>query len=485
MLAVAATPVNHPRSETLPRRAVQDSAEHPDEGDAMDTSVASRAERIDAGRALRRAVPRSAHAEWVPPPDRADPVDVLVDSGRDRVPELLPIRYGRMSHSPFTFYRGSAAVMASDLSGTPTTGVQVQACGDAHLMNFGLFATPERNLVFDLNDFDETAPGPWEWDVKRLAASVAIATRDNGLPDAAARTAAQRSVESYRRHLWDYADRSPLEVWYDRLDTSLLDDARRDDAMRARARKLVAKAQRRVGEHLVPKLTELVGGRPRIVDQPPLLFHVEELGGPETEAGDFLDRYRESLPEERRILLDRYRIVDAAVKVVGVGSVGTRAFVALLMSPDDQPLLLQVKEAQASVLDPYNGQEAADHNGRRVVVGQRMMQAASDIFLGWSTGPRGREFYVRQLRDMKLSVDLTGADEQRVCAYAEICGWALARAHARTGDAATIAGYLGRKDRFDRALGEFAIRYADQAEQDHGVLLDAVREGRIEARSDV
>ncbi len=451
----------------------------------MDAAVASRAERIDAGRALRRAVPRSAHAEWIPPPDRADPVAVLVESGRDRVPELLPIRYGRMSQSPFAFYRGSAAVMAADLATTPTTGVQVQACGDAHLMNFGLFATPERNLVFDLNDFDETAPGPWEWDVKRLAASVVIAARDVGLPGRAALAAATRSMASYRQHLWDYAERSPLEVWYDRLDTSLLDDARGDDAARARARKLVAKAQRRVGEQLVPKLTEVVAGRYRLVDQPPLLYHSPDLGGPEEEAAAFLSRYRDSLPEERRVLLDRYRLVDAAVMVVGVGSVGTRALVALLMSADDHPLLLQVKEAQASVLEPYNGRGPVEHDGRRVVVGQRLMQAASDIFLGWSTGPRGHEFYVRQLRDMKLSVDLAGADEQRMCSYSEICGWALARAHARTGDAATIAGYLGRKDRVDRAIGEFATRYADQAEQDHRALLDAVDSGRIEALVDV
>lgn len=452
----------------------------------MDLTLASRSERIEAGRELRRDVPRSAHAEWVPPPGRPDPVDVLVASGRDRVAELLPIRYGRMSHSPFTFYRGSAAVMASDLASTPTTGVRVQACGDAHLMNFGLFATPERNLVFDLNDFDETAPGPWEWDLKRLAASVVIAARDGALPEDAARAAAVRCARAYRQHLWDYATRSPLQVWYDRLDTSLLERVPRDGTDRDRQRRMIQKAHRRVGEHLMPKITEVVAGRYRLVDQPPLLFHSPELEGSEEAAEEFLGRYRESLPEERRVLLDRYRFVDAAVKVVGVGSVGTRAFVSLLMSPDNEPLLLQVKEAQASVLEPDGGGRGPlGRNGRRVVVGQRLMQAASDIFLGWSVGPRGRDFYVRQLRDMKLSVDLTGADERRMTSYAEVCGWALARAHARTGDAAVIAGYLGRKGAFDRAIGEFATRYADQAEHDHRELLDAVGAGRIEARSDV
>lgn len=451
----------------------------------MGLERARRSDRLEVGRSLRASVPRSAHAEWCPPVSRPDPVDVLVASGASRVAELLPIRYGRMSSSPFAFYRGSASVMASDLAATPRTGVELQACGDAHLMNFGLFATPERNLVFDLNDFDETAPGPWEWDLKRLAASVVVAARDVGLPDPAAQRAAAAAAASYRVRMREYAERTPLEVWYDRLDTTQLERQVADRAARDRRRQLVAKARRRVGDQIVTKITEVVDGRHRLVEQPPLIYHSPELDGPEAVAVDFLGRYRESLPEERRVLLDRYRFVDAAVKVVGVGSVGTRAFVALLMTGDDEPLMLQVKEAQTSVLQPHTGHAPPEHDGQRVVVGQRMMQAASDIFLGWSVGPTGRGFYVRQLRDMKLSVPLEGADEEKLSAYAGVCGWALARAHARTGDAAVVAGYLGNKDTMDRAVAAFGLRYADQAAADHARLLEAVADGRIDAVADV
>ena len=434
-----------------------------------------------SGRSVRDAVPRKAHAAWVPPAERRDPVEILIESSEDRLPELLPIRYGRMMQSPFAFYRGSAALMASDLASTPTTGLRVQACGDAHLVNFGLFATPERNVIFDCNDFDETLPGPWEWDLKRLVASIVVAARDNRMGDAGGLAAAVATARAYRTHMWEYARTTPLDIWYDRLDARRLEDLAPDEKARARRQKLEEQARHRVADHLLPKITEAVDGVVRIVDQPPLIYHPEELSGQEEMVREFLLVYRESLAEDRRQLLDRYRNVDVAVKVVGVGSVGTRAFVALFMSADLQPLLLQIKEARASVLEAYSGAKVPEHNGERVVVGQRLMQAASDIFLGWSRGPGGRDFYVRQLRDMKLSVPMLEMNASRLAAYGEVCGWALARAHANTGDAASISGYLGKGNQFDDAMGEFALAYADQNDRDYALMLAAINDGRIEA----
>ena len=440
----------------------------------------SREERLVAGRALRDHSPRKSHAKWEPPPKRRDPIDVLEESNLDRLPELVPIRYGRMLRSPFTFLRGSAGLMAYDLATTPNTKIQVQACGDCHLMNFGLFATPERNLVFDINDFDETLPAPWEWDIKRLGTSVAVAARNAGHSDDDARATVIECARAYRERLRDYSRKSPLEVWYARLDAQTLIDMAPDTEARKRRKEITEKARQRIGEFLFPKISTVVGGRPRLVDQPPLLFHPTEKGH-EQKVREAMEDYRQSLPDDRRVLFDRYRLEDIALKVVGIGSVGTRCYVGLFFSPENHPLLLQFKEARSSVLAPYAGKSRYDNQGERVVVGQRLMQSSSDIFLGWLRSRRGIDYFARQLRDMKFSPPLDDMSPVHTKRYAELCGWTLARAHAKSGDAATISGYLGKSDTFDQALGEFALAYADQTVRDHAALVAAVKAGRIEA----
>jgi uncharacterized protein (DUF2252 family) len=405
---------------------------------------------------------------------------VLEASNQDRIAELVPVRYGRMLRSPFTFLRGAAALMASDLAGLPITGIPVQACGDCHLLNFGLFATPERNLVFDINDFDETLPGPWEWDLKRLVASIMVAGRDQGLSDEDGREAVQECVRSYRKRLREYSRMSPLEVWYARLDIDTVIEMAPDDEIRERRKELADKARRRIVEHLFPKIVDQVGGRYRFVDQPPILYHVTEAGFEERMHAGFAE-YRLSLPHERRVLLDRYRLEDYAMKAVGIGSVGTRCAILLLFSEENHPLILQVKEARRSVLDPYCGRSEYDNQGQRVVLGQRLMQSSSDIFLGWVRSQLGYDFYVRQLRDMKMTAPIEGVSAEQVRLYAELCGWTLARAHAKSGDAATISGYLGKGEALDEALAEFAVAYADQNEQDYEALVKAERSGRISA----
>ena len=396
------------------------------------------------------------------------------------MPELVPIRYGRMLRSPFTFLRGSAALMACDLATTPSTGIRVQACGDCHLLNFGLFATPERNLVFDLNDFDETLPAPWEWDLKRLAASFAVAGRNNKLSDAKSREAVLNCVRAYREHLREYSRMSPLEVWYTRLDAETIIAMAPDQRAKKLRQQAADKARQRVVENLFPKIAGGEAGRHRLVDQPPVLFHVAEKDA-EEKFREGLEDYRRSLSDERRVLLDRYRLEDSAVKVVGIGSVGTRCLVGLFFDEENHPLLLQFKEACRSVLEPYAGKSHYDNQGERVVMGQRLMQSSSDIFLGWARGRRGYDFYARQLRDMKMSAPVEGPTAVQLSRYAELCGWTLARAHAKSGDAATISGYLGKGSNFDEALGEFSLAYADQTEQDHAALVKAVRSGRLEA----
>lgn len=440
----------------------------------------SRDERIATGRALREKLPRSDHAAWTPPAKHRDLIAILEKSNEDRLSELVPIRYGRMLRSPFTFLRGSAALMAHDLASTPSTGIRVQACGDCHLLNFGLFATPERNLVFDLNDFDETLPAPWEWDIKRLAASFAVAGRDNRLSNGESRDGAVACVRAYRENLREYSKMNPLEVWYSRLDEATLLETAPDEKVKKLRQQYADKARERVVENVFPKLAEQVAGHPRIVDQPPIIYHVAD---PEfmDKVHEGLAEYRATLSDERRVLLDRYRLVDAAVKVVGIGSVGTRCFIALLFSEENHPLILQFKESCRSVLEPYAGKSQYDNQGQRVVMGQRLMQSSSDIFLGWARSRGGRDFFVRQLRDMKMSVPLEGISAAQLKRYAEICGWTLARAHAKGGDAATISGYLGKGATFDEALGDFALAYADQTEQDHAVLVEAVNSGRLEA----
>jgi uncharacterized protein (DUF2252 family) len=425
--------------------------------------------RAEAGRALRRAVPRSSHATW-DPAGRRSPLALLEASDRRRLPDLVPIRHARMAASPFAFLRGSPAVMAHDLAGTPVTGITVQACGDAHLLNFGLFATPERNLVFGLNDFDETLPGPWEWDVKRLATSFVVAARTVGFDQATGRRAAQAAVQVYREQLARYAGMRLLEVWYSRVDASTIIALSRGRRRRAVAARL-ARAEHHTNLDALPRLT-VPGGR-RFVDDPPLLTHVEECHPAWVE--EILTRYRSSLSDERRQLLGRFQAHDAARKVVGVGSVGTRCYVVLLAGGRrDDPLLLQVKQATASVLEPYAGRSRYRHPGHRVVNGQRLLQTASDIFLGW-TRDDAADYYVRQLWDMKGSVDLDTLDPADLVPYARLCGWVLARAHARSGDAATaISGYLGTGDRFDRAVADFAEAYAEQTEADHAAFVGAV-----------
>jgi uncharacterized protein (DUF2252 family) len=440
----------------------------------------SRKERMSAGEQLREGLPHSSHAVWKPPRKHRDPIDLLEESNRYRLPNLVPVRYGRMLRSPFTFLRGSAGLMAHDLATTPTTGIEVQACGDCHLLNFGLFATPERNLIFDINDFDETLPAPWEWDVKRLAISFVVASRDNRHSEKAAEAIAVACVRAYRERLRKLSKLSPLNVWYDRLDAQTIIDMAPSAEIKKFREQVVAKAKVRVGDYLYPKISSEVAGRRRLIDQPPILYHSDEK--------DFLQRarqalqdYRLSLPHERRVLFDRYRLEDIAIKAVGIGSVGTYCFVGLFFSAENNPLLLQFKEACPSVLAPYAGKSSYENQGQRVVTGQRLMQSSSDIFLGWTRGDNGRDYFVRQLRDMKMSAPIEGISTARMKLYAEWCGLTLARAHAKSGDAALISGYLGKSDTFDQALGQFAMAYADQNAKDYAALLAAEKSGRIKA----
>ena len=449
--------------------------------------------RMAEGRAERESVPLAAHAEWSSPGDRPDPVGVLERQNESRVPDLVPIRHGRMIVSPFTFYRGGAGIMAWDLSRTPATGLRVQCCGDAHLSNFGVFAAPDRQLVFDLNDFDETLPAPFEWDVKRLAASFVVAARDNGHRPSDQRAAARATATAYRTTIATAASMRFLDVWYARIDVDELFKqitATTDKASVKAAQKNLAKARKRTSLGSLAKLAERVNGSYRIKEQPPVIVRPPEFMHAEAEQivrQGLLD-YAHSLEPDRRLVLDHYHIEDFARKVVGVGSVGTEAFMVLLMGDaDDDPLFLQVKEACESVLAPHAGPCEYEHDGERVVRGQRLMQAASDSFLGWVTGAgeRHRAFYVRQLRDMKGSALIETMTPRRLAAYGRICGATLARAHARSGDAAKIAGYLGDDDAFDRALEEFAAAYADQNDADYAAFAQVADDGRIAVKRGV
>ena len=438
---------------------------------------------VAAGKRLRDTVPRASQALWKRHKDRADPLDLLHASDAGRQPGLAPIRYGRMLQTPFTFYRGSASVMAADLATTPTTNVHVQACGDCHLLNFGGFATPERSINFDINDFDETLPAPWEWDVKRLVASFVLAARSNGLSDAAGRDAAVACARSYRERLREVAEMSPLEAWYESISAEDFIGMLDDPDLQKRVKRRIEKTQGQDGSELdYPKLAEMVGGQVQIKDQPPLIFHpdVAHVEGYREAVDQALATYRESLSDDRKVLLDRYRLVDVAMKVVGIGSVGRYCSIGLFMSSSNQPLFLQFKEAVPSVLEPYAGKSLYGHAGQRVVQGQRLMQASSDIFLGWTTGLRGNDLYVRQLRDAKIKPLVETFNRGMLELYGKACGWALARAHGRAGHPWLITGYLGSSDAFDSAMGEFAIAYADQTERDHAALKAAVSAGRIE-----
>ena len=447
----------------------------------------SAGERRAKGKALRDEVPRASHAGWKAPKGRRDPIELLLETNAGRMPALIPIRFGRMSESPFAFYRGSAALMAADLAKTPASGLRVQACGDAHLMNFGGFATPERNVIFDINDLDETLPAPFEWDLKRLAASVVIAAQHLGIPDSDAARAATDVAREYRERMANYASMRVLDIWYDKIDMQRYEDRSGDPEVlrlvrKRMAERIEAERLKSAPEHIYPKLVSQQGARPRIKDEPPLIFHPTEDQAPGA-ASDFAEAiasYRESLPEHVRMLFDRFHFFDLAVKVVGVGSVGTICGVALFLAADDDPLFLQVKEARASVLEPYAGKSLHPNHGQRVVLGQRIMQTASDVFLGWTRGGNGRDFYLRQLRDMKLSAIIEDWDVGMLRQYGRMCAHALARAHARSGDAAMITGYMGSGQTFDDAVGEFAVEYSDQNQKDYRAFTQAIREGRIQ-----
>ncbi|MFD3662560.1 DUF2252 domain-containing protein [Streptomyces sp. NPDC058659] len=437
-------------------------------------------ERAARGRAARKRVPRSSHGRWIPSAQRPDPLAVLDRESQDRLPEFVPLRYGRMAVSPFAFLRGAAGVMAADLAAPSDTGLTVQLCGDAHLLNFGVYASPERTLLFDVNDFDETLPGPFEWDVKRLAASVTVAALQNGSTQSKAHRAALVATEAYRTAMSRLAELGELEVWYERIAADdLLPLVRGGD--RARLADRIARARRRTSLQALAKLTATdESGARRIVEDPPLLERATDID--RVGLGKIFNDYRSSLSEERRLLLDRYRFVDAARKVVGVGSVGTRCFVLLLEGRDDgDPLFLQIKEAGRSVLEPYLPPTAYEHQGRRVVSGQRLTQAASDIFLGWMTGPGQRHFYWRQLRDMKGSAEVETMSPATLRNYARLCGRALARAHARSGDRIAIAGYLGTSDVFDRSVADFSLAYAGQNADDYAALGAAIAAGMVTA----
>ncbi len=463
---------------------------------SFNDKMSTRSERREKGKALREQVPRDSHGVWVPSPDRPDPVSLLQKQDKGRLEHLLPIKYGRMLESAFTFLRGSAVVMTADLASTPVTGLEVKLCGDAHLLNFGVFATPERHLVFDVNDFDEVFPGPWEWDLKRLAASAVVAGRDNGFSDEVNRKLAEAVTDAYRNAMIKLARAPALDVWYFHVDVDKVLEVfdRSSRGARKSARKMVKKARGHTHEQTLEKLTEVVDGRRRILNDPPLLVRLSELLTEEQKAQMtaqdvekmWLD-YLASLPVERRLLLSRFQISGVALRVGGVGSVGTRCFIALLEGgAEGDALILQLKEAGPSVLEPYLPKRDYGNHAERVVVGQRLMQAASDIFLGWHESPlSGVQYYWRQLKDMKGSINVATLDEAGLETYLKVCSVCLARAHARTGDASAISGYIGKGNSLVKAIANFAVAYADQNEIDYKALVEAVESGKITAEKGI
>ena len=447
----------------------------------MQTAAAlSKAERRKQGKALREKCPRASQAEWKPRSKSQDIVKLLEESDADRIPGLIPVKYQRMGVSPFTFYRGAAIIQARDLANARVSGITVQACGDCHLANFGGFASPERVLVFDINDFDETFPGPWEWDIKRLGASLVLAARDRSFSKSIADQAVRAAAASYRQRMAEFAEMTVLETWYAQVNyrrpKRALPQGSRHVARLSAKRK---QAHSRNSEAVIPKLTAVVHGRRKIKDDPPVIYHFDEFSRDfEKQRLKFTEEYKNSLQADRRRLYERYRFQDAAIKVVGVGSVGTRCYLSLLMADEDDPLFLQFKEARRSVLEPPRGKSRYAHQGYRVVEGIHVMQAASDIFLGWAR-TKGHDYYVRQFRDMKVSAEVETFRPSTLVGYATMCGWALARAHAKSGDAAMIAGYLGSTDQFDDALAQYSDAYADQAERDYETFRAALRSGRL------
>jgi len=465
------------RAHRVPKSAGKSKPQDPVYGPTVD-------ERIAIGKSIRERVPRASQGKWEPAKNRENPVELLRRSNEGRLHDLLPIRYGRMRQSPFAFFRGAASIMAADLATTPATGLRAQLCGDCHLMNFGGYGSPERRIVFDINDFDETLNGPWEWDVKRLATSVVLSGRDLGFKDGQCCDATRATVASYRQHMREYAHMRALDSWYSHLEAGLLIDEAKSAGSKKFWRGVIETAELQTDIRMFPKLTKKKNGKRRFVDNPPLVYHPHDIGKIGIHVRELFHRYRETLPEERRVILDRYHVIDIARKVVGVGSVGTRCDVALLMASENDPLFIQLKQAMPSALDPYAGKSRYKNHGERVVTGQRMLQAASDVFLGWARDDRGHDYYFRQLRDMKMKLDLTKMTKTEWLEYVEICGWTLARAHARTGSSARIGGYMGKSDAFDSAIEKFAIAYADQTERDYDLLVKAIRAGRLPAQRD-
>ena len=468
-----------PRQADKPRKAAATRK-------APGAALLTRAEAYALGKKLRESCPRDSHARWKAPRDRANAVDLVLSAEKGRLADLLPLRHGRMARSAFTFYRGAALTMASDLASTPVSGIRVQCCGDAHLSNFGGFATPERRVIFSINDLDETLPAPWEWDVKRLATSFVVACRDNSLSDACARDASTAVVRTYRESMFEYSEMRTLELWYEALAADKLVADIQDKGFRDRALKRLQKEKSKsIAEDIFPKLVQHEGEKPCIKDQLPTIFHHEDVPpGVISEAvTQTLAGYRETLSSATRGLLDRYQLRDAAIKVVGIGSVGTQCWVLLYMAHDGDPLFLQVKEARPSVLEAFAGASPFVNHGQRVIEGYRLMQPASDMFLGWAHGPK-LHYFIRQLRDIKIAMRVETFGRPEMELYATWCGRALALAHARSGMAHELSGYMGRSDAFDEAIAEFAERYANQNEKDHAALRQAIRAGKVEATTE-
>ncbi|WDF59884.1 DUF2252 domain-containing protein [Flavobacterium sp. KACC 22758] len=463
--------------------------EKADNNDILFDPTASKTERYEKGRAIRKIVPRSSHQQYVPLENREDPVDILIKTSIGRIESLLPIRYTRMMESPFAFFRGAAAIMAADLEQTPNTGIDLQLCGDCHLMNFGGFATPERKLVFDINDFDETFPGPWEWDVKRLAASFVIAGKWRKFSKKNCKEFAWNVADSYKRHMLDYSKLSALQIWYADIDLAELIELGKDEEIKEFHQKRIKKAAEYTAhEKEFAKMTYRDGVRARIKDEPPLIYHPS--GNEEDQilkdAEIVHKRYLKSLPEDKQVLLSRYSMHDFAIKVVGVGSVGTLCGISLLMSATGEPIFLQFKEARKSVLEQHVKVKAKyTHQGERIVIGQKLMQSASDMFLGWTNDDKGRFFYIRQLRDAKVKPVLEIMKEENMIDYAKACGWALARAHARSGDPSMLSGYIGDSNEFANSISKFSLLYADQNESDYNKMVTAVKEGRLPIAAEI
>ena len=439
-------------------------------------------ERVRKGKELRKKCPRSKQAEWSESLRLSDPIQLLEDSNNDRISDFIPIRYQRMSESPFAFFRGSAIIQARDLANSPSSGIHVQVCGDCHLLNFGGFSTPERNLIFDINDFDETFFAPWEWDIKRLAVSFVLASRELGFSDKIAKNAVRRVAVAYRSRMLEFSKMSHLQRWYTKITIDDLQNFfHKNKKVLKRLEKSRTKAFSRTSETLFPRITSLRNGHPKIKDAPPSIYHHHKI---DSNLGkkNYLNCYKSSLQEDRRTLLDRYRIEDVAIKVVGIGSIGTRCLIALFYADGAEPLFLQLKEARRSVLE-RSDKSIYEHQGYRIIQGQRLMQAASDIFLGWFRSDTGHDYYVRQFHDMKISPKIETFKSRDLLDYATICGWALARAHSKSGEASIISGYLGTSEKFDEALVQYAIDYANQVDLDFKTFKMAIESGRLNTKS--